>query len=298
MLVSKLSRGVRDYLLISLGLLIFVAGWCVFILPNHLVGGGLTGLSALIHYATGIEVSYVYFVLNVILLAVSFKVVGKDFGVKTIYAIIFCTIAFKLIPMCISPEFIKEIAIDNGKMLCAVFGGIMSALGVSMAINRGGNSGGTEIIALIVNKYYNISTGAVIVMLDIIIISSSLFVPSDASWGTRFADVVYGFITSAVFSIALDFFITGAKQSVQMLIFSDKYKKIADRIVVEEDHGASVFDAQGWYAKSQRRVLLVVVRKTDMNRILEVIKEEDPNAFISVGSVQGVYGMGFEQIKK
>lgn len=295
---NRILRTLSEYFQISFGLLLYVVAWIVFIFPNHLVGGGVTGISTIINYATGINVGISYFVINAFLLLLGFKILGSGFGLKTIYAILFITAAFQIVPPLIPAEFIQQIAVDNGKMLCVIVGGCMSALGTSLAIRCGGSSGGTDIIALMVSKFYNISTGTMIVLMDILIISSSLLLPSDATWGSRFADVVYGFIDAAVFSIALDFFLTGSKQSVQMLIFSDNYIKIADRLIGEENRGVSVFDAQGWYAKKDRKVLMVVVHKTDMNRLLSVIKEEDPSAFVSVGSVQGVYGMGFDTIKK
>lgn len=296
--MSSWQKTVKDYLLISIGLLLYVLAWTIFIIPNHLVGGGCTGISAIIQYATGFNISYTYFLLNAVLLVLGIRILGKGFGAKTVYAVIFCSVAFKFVPMFIPKEFIQQIAVDNGKMLCVLFGGALSGLGTSMAIRFGGSTGGTDIIALMVNKYHNISTGTLIVAMDIIIISSSLLIPSDASWGERFANVVYGFVCSGVSSISLDYFIMGSKQSVQMLIFSDKYEKIADRIIGESRHGVSVFDAEGWYTKAGHRVLLVVVRKTEMNHFLMLIKEEDPSAFVSVGNVHGVYGMGFEQIKK
>lgn len=295
---KKTITVIKDYLIMSVGLLFYTLAWTIFIVPHHLVGGGVTGISAIVQYATGFNMSYTMFIINAVLLLIALKVLGASFGARTIYAIIFISLAFKFVPALIPEEFIQQFAIENGKMLSVIFGGALSGLGCSLAITHGGSSGGTDIVALIINKFYNVSTGTVIVILDIVIIASSLFLPSEASWGSRFANVIYGYVASGVFSYSLDLFMTGRRQSVQILVFSDNYAKIAERISNEGHRGVSVFDAQGWHTKQDRKVLLVVVRKTEMNTVLSIIKAEDKRAFISVGTVSGVYGEGFEKIKK
>ena len=295
---GKTLSVIKDYLVISLGLLLYTLAWAVFIIPHHLVGGGVTGISAIVQYITGFNMSYTMFIINAVLLLIALRILGTSFGARTVYAIVFSSIAFRIVPELIPQEFIQQFALDNGKLLSVIFGGALSGLGCSLAITHGGSSGGTDIVALMINKFYNISTGTVIIILDIIIIACSLFIPSEASWGSRFANVIYGYIASGVFSYALDLFMTGQRQSVQILVFSDHYDRIAEKIALESNRGVSVFDAQGWYSKQNRKVLLVVVRKTEMNRILSMIKSEDKSAFISVGSVHGVYGEGFEKIKK
>lgn len=295
---GKTLRIVKDYLVISLGLLLYTLAWAIFIIPHHLVGGGVTGISAIVQYITGFNMSYTMFIINAVLLLIALRILGASFGARTVYAIVFSSIAFRIVPELIPQDFIRQFALENGKLLSVIFGGALSGLGCSLAITHGGSSGGTDIVALMVNKFYNISTGTVIIILDIIIIACSLFIPSEATWGSRFANVIYGYIASGVFSYALDLFMTGQRQSVQILVFSKQYEKIAERITLESDRGVSVFDAQGWYSKQNRKVLLVIVRKTEMNRILSMIKSEDKSAFISVGSVHGVYGEGFEMIKK
>lgn len=295
---GKTLSVIKDYLVISLGLLLYTLAWAVFIIPHHLVGGGVTGISAIVQYITGFNMSYTMFIINAVLLLIALRILGTSFGARTVYAIVFSSIAFRIVPELIPQEFIQQFAIENGKLLSVIFGGALSGLGCSLAITHGGSSGGTDIVALMINKFYNISTGTVIIILDIIIIACSLFIPSEATWGSRFANVIYGYIASGVFSYALDLFMTGQRQSVQILVFSDHYDRIAEKIALESNRGVSVFDAQGWYSKQNRKVLLVVVRKTEMNRILSMIKSEDKSAFISVGSVHGVYGEGFEKIKK
>ncbi|MBO4768991.1 MAG: YitT family protein [Bacteroidales bacterium] len=289
---------IKDYLIISIGVLLYALAWTVFAIPHKLVGGGVTGISAIVQYATGFNMSYTMFIINAVLLLIALRVLGVAFGARTVYAIIFSSLAFRFLPGLIPEEFIQEFSIENGKMLSAIFGGALSGLGCALAITHGGSTGGTDIIALIINKFYNISTGTIFIILDVVIIASSLLVPSDAGWGSRFANVIYGYIACGVFSYCLDLFMTGQKQSVQMMVFSENYQRIADRITREENRGVSVLDVQGWHTKQDRKMLLVVVRKNEMNQVLSLIKAEDKQAFVSVGSVQGVFGEGFEKIKR
>ncbi|MBR5055825.1 MAG: YitT family protein [Bacteroidales bacterium] len=289
---------IKDYLIISIGVLLYALAWTVFAIPHKLVGGGVTGISAIVQYATGFNMSYTMFIINAVLLLIALRVLGVAFGARTVYAIVFSSLAFRFLPGLIPEEFIQEFSIENGKMLSAIFGGALSGLGCALAITHGGSTGGTDIIALIINKFYNISTGTIFIILDVVIIASSLLVPSDAGWGSRFANVIYGYIACGVFSYCLDLFMTGQKQSVQMMVFSENYQRIADRITREENRGVSVLDVQGWHTKQDRKMLLVVVRKNEMNQVLSLIKAEDKQAFVSVGSVQGVFGEGFEKIKR
>lgn len=295
---KKIFSSIKSYAIITLGLIIYTTAWTVFIIPNGLVGGGITGISAIIQYCTGFPVSYSYFLLNAVLLLIALKVLGYGFGVKTIFAMVVTTILLKVMPALIQPEFIEEIALRNGRLVCAIIGGGLSGFGVSLTFGQGGSSGGTDIIALMINKYRAISPGKIILYIDIFIIASSLITPGDGTWASRIATVIYGYVTAGVFSVTMDIVTSGSKQSVQIFIFSKKHVQIADRISSQMHRGVTVLDGQGWYTKEQSRILMVITRKTDTNSILNLIKDEDPQAFISVGSVMGVYGKGFEQIKK
>lgn len=288
----------KSYVLITFGLLLYCLAWTVFIIPNHMVGGGVTGICSIINYCTGFDISYSFFIINAVLLAVGLKILGGGFGIKTIYALIATTVMLKVLPLVIDPEFIQEFAVVNGKLLCAIIGGVLSAFGISITFAQGGSSGGTDIVALIINKYRAISPGRVILILDIVIIACSLFVPTDGSWSSRVATVFYGYVITGVSSVSLDLFISGTKQSVQIFIFSKKYESIADRILNEMHRGVTVLSGEGWYTKSDHQMLMVIARKHEMKLILKMVREEDPTAFLSVGSVMGVYGKGFETIKK
>ena len=295
---NKFFSTLKSYGIITLGLLLYVLAWVVFIIPHQLVGGGVTGISAVIQYCTGFHVSYSFFLINGILLLIALKVLGPAFGVKTVYAMVVTTLLLRFLPMVIPDEFIQIIALDNGKLLSVIIGGTLSALGISLTFSQGGSSGGTDIIALMITKYRSISPGKILLILDIFIIGSSLIVPTEDGWGVRVANLVYGYLMAGVFSVALDLFVSGSKQSVQIFIFSKNYEKIADRITSDVHRGVTALDGKGWYTKTESTVLVVVARKPELKLLLNLIKEEDPQAFISVASVSGVYGSGFDVIKK
>lgn len=301
---------VKAYLIITFGLLLYTLGWIVFLIPNNMVGGGVTGISAILLYAFNIPVSASFFVINLVLLLIALKVLGKAFGMKTVYAIIIASIFYEVVPPLIPDVFIQEIAISNGKLLCAIFGGVCAGLGIGISFSQGGSTGGTDIVALMIVKYRNISAGRVILLLDIFIIASSLLLPPDEildangvvvgveSWGERFATILYGYILIGACSYSVDMFISGTKQSLQIFIFSKRYAELADAITSTTGRGVTLIEGQGWYTKQQSKIVMVIMRKDDMSSLYRMVREIDKDAFLSVASVSGVYGKGFDQIKQ
>lgn len=293
----------KEYGLITLGLLAYALGWTIFLLPNNLVGGGVSGFAAIIYYATGIPLGYTYLVVNVVLLLIAIKILGTGFGGKTIYAIIMTGICLNVFPGLVPSEFINEFAVSNGKLICTVLGGIIAGVGIGISISQGGSTGGTDIIALLWCKFRNGSPGRVILIIDVLIILSSIMIPSYTESGEllpfseKLAVVVYGLIQVTVSGYAVDLYLSGSKQSVQAFIFTKKYEEMADAIAFDMKRGVTVIPAKGWYSKEEREVLMVVTRKTDLNLLLRYVKTIDPDAFLSVSSVMGVYGKGFDVIK-
>lgn len=301
----SVGNTIKEYVLITLGLVMYVLAWCIFLIPNNLVGGGVSGMAAIVHYATkgAVGVGTTYFVVNTILLLIAFKILGFGFGGKTIYAIILASAMLNYLPPLIPERFIQDFAIANGKLLGTVIGGAMSGVGIGLAMSQGGSTGGTDIIALIINKYKNISPGRILLTIDVIVILSSLVCPSYDSEGSliplagRIATAAYGFILITVNSYVLDLYMAGSKQSVQVFIFSDKYEEIADAIAYDLKRGVTIISSQGWYTKTERKIVMVVTRKHDMNLLFRYVKSIDSEAFLSVSSVMGVYGKGFDTIK-
>ena len=312
----------KEWSLVTLGILIYVTGWALFLVPNNLVGGGVSGISSIIQYATGglIQMGYSYFVLNAVLIVAAVVIIGMGFGAKTIYAIILASLGLRFLPDLIPSEIVYSLALQNGKLMSTLCGGVMAGIGIGMSISNGGSTGGTDIIAIIYTKYRNVSPGKVILYLDFVIILSSLFVPSyvpdiDPETGLQLVGpdgqplshlipfvekvttAVYGLILVTVNGNVIDMYMSGSRQSVQLFILSKHFAEIADSITRDLHRGVTVLDGKGWYTQEPTEVLMVITRKTDLNLLLRYIKAKDPDAFLSVSSVNGVYGRGFESIK-
>lgn len=302
-LKTSLVTVIKEYGLVSIGVVAYALGWSIFLLPNNLIGGGVSGFASILYYATGIPMGITYLVLNVILLVVGTRILGTGFGGKTIYAIITTSIMLALLPEIMPADFVHEFAVSNGKLICTIIGGIIAGFGIGLSISQGGSTGGTDIIALLWCKFNPASPGKVILIVDIVIILSSLLFPSYTDAGEtlgfseKLAVVVYGLIQVTVSGYAVDLYLSGSKQSVQVFIFSKKADEIADAIAFGMKRGVTVINAKGWYTKEDKTVLMVVTRKTDLNVLLRYVKSIDADAFLSVSSVMGVYGQGFDTIK-
>ena len=300
---KNVLRTIKEYILITLGIIIYTCGWTIFLTPNNMFGGGVSGISAIVQFATGIKMGYTYFVINALLLLISLFIIGPSFGVKTVYAIFLASFCLNFEQGIIPSQFIQDFAFSNGKLLCSIIGGGMAGLGIGMSISQGGSTGGTDIIALIVTKFYSISPGKVILLIDVFIIASSLLVPSFGQDGQplpfveKFITAVYGMIIVTVCGNVADIYLAGSKQSVQLFIMSHHHEAIADMISRDFHRGVTVLDGKGWYTKQSASVLMVITRKTDVNLLLRSIKRIDPDAFLSISSVAGVYGRGFDTIK-
>ena len=283
--MTKLRKTLQDYIIITFGLLLFAVSWTLFLLPAQITGGGVAGIGAVIFFSTGIPMGLTYFIVNIFLVILAIKILGANFGVKTIFSILVLTVALTALQKIITEPIIDDL------FLSAVLGGMIGGIGLGVVFSRGGSTGGTDIIALIVNKYRNISPGRVILYCDVIIIASSFLVFKAAD------KMVYGYVSLWVVSYSVDAFLNGANASAQILIFSEKFAEIADSINKEAGRGVTVIDGVGWYTKENVKVVITLVRKRETSMIFRRIKEIDPNAFISMGSVMGVYGQGFEKMK-
>jgi Uncharacterized conserved protein len=281
----KIKSVIKDYTIMLAGLILYVLSWTLFLIPAQITGGGISGLAAVIFYSTKIPMGLTYFAINVVLISFALKILGPNFGVKTVFNMVALTLLFA-IPQKYFPGALIE---DN--FLSAVLGGMMGGIGIGLVFSRGGSTGGTDIIAMIINKYRNISPGRIILYCDVFIISSSYFLVHSIE------KMVYGFVSMAVVSYALDAFLSGSNASAQIFIFSPKYDEIADFINTESVRGVTVIDGTGWYTQQDVKILMTIVRKKEASIIFRKVKEIDPEAFISMGSVMGVYGKGFDKLK-
>ena len=276
-----------DYFLMTIGSVIFCMAWTSFLIPNGLASGGLTGLCTIIQYGTGIPVGWTYPVLNAILLVMGFLSLGKAFGFKTIYVIALTSLLFEILPK--FPNL--QVFIDE-KFFVALVGVALESVGIGLVLLRGGSTGGTDIIAMMINKYWPVSPGRVYLFTDIFIISCLLFIPDKG-----IVDMIYAAVVMIGFSFGVDFVLLGNKSSVQILVFSSKYEQIADHMINDVRRGVTALQSVGWYSQKESKVLLIIARKHQMNEVVNAIKEIDKAAFISVSTAMSVFGEGFEEVK-
>lgn len=281
----NLVEQIKSYLLIIIGLLIGALGWTGFLIPAEIVGGGVSGIATVIYFATGFKVGYSVLIINSLLLILALRILGFGFGIKTLYAVFILSFFLWAFQSIITEPLVSD------RFMCAIIGGIMSGASAGIILSQGGSTGGTDIIAMMINKYRNYSPGQLLLALDLIIISSSYFLSNSIE------QVVYGFVMMGVSAYCVDLVIEGSKQSVQIFIFTKKYDEIREKLMLQLDQGMTELQARGGYSQDNVKVLLVLAKKKESQLILKTIKMLDPDAFISMGSVMGVYGQGFDKIK-
>ncbi len=292
---NKILSVTGDYLVMTLGVLLVTVAWESFMIPNGMSAGGLMGLCAVIEYATGgtIIASYSFTVINALLILLAIAAFGIGFGFRTLYCIAMQALALKLFA---GFDFLQAVPGNfffvPEKVMIPVIAGVLEAVGIGLTIRKGGSTGGTDIIALIVNKYWPVSLGKMFLVTDFVIITSILFLP-----GRAFGDMVYGYIMMAVYALVIDYVVVGDRGAVQLLVFSSKYKEIADYIMVKMERGVTVLKAIGWYTKQDKDVLLLLMRRNEVPEVSRIIKELDSKAFLTVNPVGSVYGEGFDEIK-
>lgn len=290
----RLLKTAGDYLILTVAAFLFAMAWECFMIPNDMSAGGMMGLCTVIQYATGglIQASYSYIVINALLILIAVMAMGIGFGFRTIYAIVVSTIAMKLLSgweflHCVPGSFfyVRE------TLLVPVLGGFFEALGIGLTMRYGGSTGGTDIIALMINKYWPINLSKIFLLSDFAIVILILFLPDKS-----FADMIYGFVEIIAFTLMIDM-VVGGRQSYQLMVFSERNAQIADYICKELDRGVTVIEGMGWFTKSKRDILLIILDKKQFLPLSRKIKEMDENAFLSVAPTQSVYGEGFAEIK-
>ena len=305
-------KAIREYVMIAIGLLINTLAWNLFLIPHEVAGGGATGIAAIVMYATkgllpvevqaffamlgmesvggGIPITVTFFFINAILLIVSIKVLGFQFSIRSIFGVLCLTVWLWIPFRDLYQQFTGEPFPLFEPFMSSILAGVILGIGMGLAFTNNGSSGGTDIIAKIINKYRTITLGRALLFTDVMIICSSGFLP-----GAGIERVIYGLITMTVTCITLDMYINGIRQSVQFFIFSSKYAEIADAIMQQAHRGVTVINGQGWYSKENVKVITVVARRNESTQIFRLIKDIDNNAFISQSAAIGVYGKGFNE---
>ena len=272
----KFLSVIDDYIVITIGVALYTFAWADMLIPNGIASGGLTGACTILNFATGIPVYLSYIVVNTLLILGGTLVLGKGFGFKTLYAIGLSSLGLDIFA---GMEFL-HVFFDN-KLLLVVVAAIIESIGITCILARGGSTGGTDIVALIINKFWPISLGKVFLALDLFIIASVLLIP-----GKTVEDMVYGYVAMVIFSVFVDWVLLGRNSTWQIMVFSNKYKEIADTVIHDLNRGVTALDAQGWYSGESKKVLLILVRKPELHTITKVVKELDPTAFVTVSSAR------------
>ena len=290
---AEVTRELKDYIFITLGLISYALGWAAFLIPYQITTGGTTGIGAIIYYATGFPIQWSYFIINAVLMTFAIKILGPKFSIKTTFAIFGLTFFLWFFQLLVNgsdgvpPQLLGE---GQDFMACLI-GAAMCGAGLGIVFNCNGSTGGTDIIAAIINKYKPITLGRSILYCDLLIISSSYMLFHDLE------KILFGFVVLAVSTYSCDLLINGIRQSIQLLIFSEKYEEIADHINRDINRGVTILDGMGWYSKQPKKVIVVLAKRTESTSIFRLVKQIDSHAFISQSNVIGVYGEGFDKIK-
>jgi uncharacterized membrane-anchored protein YitT (DUF2179 family) len=303
---------IREYIIIAVGLLINTLAWNLFLFPHEVAGGGATGIAAIVMYATkgllpnevqaffsmlgmesvggGVPITVTFFAINAVLLIASIKILGFQFSIRSIFGVLCLTIWLWIPFRDLYEQYTGTPFPIFEPFMSSILAGLTLGIGMGLAFTHNGSSGGTDIIAKIINKYRTITLGRALLFTDVAIICSSGFLP-----GAGIDRIIYGLIVLVVTSITLDMYINGVRQSVQFFIFSKKYAEIANTITKNAHRGVTVLNGQGWYSKEPTKVITVIARRNESTQIFKLIKEIDPDAFISQSAAIGVYGKGFEE---
>ena len=287
----------KNNLLMLAGILIYVISYVYFLLPYQLISGGMNGIATLIYYTLGFHPSITYLVMNVFLIIIGAKIMGWNYCVKTVLAIGIISFLINLFQQGITTvdaqgnEQLMHIVGDQKFMAC-VIGALMEGLGLALVFLSGGSTGGIDIIASSINKYWNISMGRLMFCIDLAIIGSSYFIFHNLE------TMVVGYLTMLMSMFFLDYITNGLRQSVQFIIVSDKYEEIATQVNQKMERGVTVLYGEGFYSKEKRQVLLILAKKFESRALFALIRQIDPRAFVSMGNVEGVFGEGFDKIKR
>ena len=285
----------KEYVMITLGLIIYAFGWVFFLLPFKLVSGGTAGIGAVIQYATGFPMQYTYFIINVFLLLVAVKELGIRFCLKTIYAVFALTFCLELVQDLLYSYGLDALTVlgSEATFEASIIGACFCGMGIGICFVNGGSTGGTDIIAAIINKYRDVSLGRVIMYIDVAVVLSSGFI-----FGTsEISKVFYGLITLLISATMLDYVVNSNRRLVQFLIFSKKYSEISEYITKEMHRGVTLLNGVGYYTKEDTKVIVTMMRATEAVEVFRIVHEIDPCAFITQSRVSGVYGAGFDKIK-
>ena len=285
---SKPAILIKEYLLITLFSIPYAIVVNHILVPHAIVGGGLTGFCEIIYFASHrvIPIWASSATINLLLLIAAYLVVSKQYVLRTLYGVFWLTIWLKVIP-------VLEVPVITDPFMAVVLGGIFNGTALGLVFLNNGSTGGTDIVAMIVNKYQHLPMGRVLLICDIVAISCGYFLPEVRS----LEKVLFGLCYTFISSTAVDWIMNRMRQSVQFFIFSKHYKQIADALIHELHRGVTYLSAEGGYSGEEYKVITTIARQHDSAKIFRIVRDIDPNAFVSQSQVRGVFGQGFDRLK-
>ncbi len=298
----------KDVLIVVSGLVLYIIAFSLFIYPQRITTGGLTGLCNIITIVTGMPIDIPYNIINISLLVIAFLVLDKNFLLKTLISVSLLAVMMPIATRWAVPDpsvadAWKLVVLADQPVVALIIGSLLIGLGLGLVFSVNGCTGGTDVIVAIISKYKNMSFGRIFMMVDGSIVIFSFFANAYLAENTlpidkAFELLIYSIIQVMMVSMALDWYIRSNKQSVQFMIFSSKYKEINEAIINKLNRGCTIIEAKGGYTGEERKILMVVSRRRNTSMISKVVQEIDPNAFMSQAEVRGVYGQGFDSIQK
>lgn len=295
----ELGRNLRDWAAIALGIAIYAIGFTVFILPHHIVIGGMAGFSTLIFYASGgfLPVAVVMYGTNILLLICGYRYLGRSFVIRTVFG----TTLLSMLIGAMENYFISHPPIVTSAPMSVMLGAVMLGLGIGIYYSHHGTTGGTDIVAAIMEKVSDISMGRVMMIIDVTIVAMSFFLPFDGDMEQRVQarsqTIIFGLLSIVIYSVLADKYIAQGKQTIQFIILSEKWNEIAYRITHETGRGATIWDAQGYWTGNDKKLMLVWCREGNTFMIYRIVHEVDPTAYVTTSTVRSVYGNGFDRLR-
>lgn len=267
-------------MLITLGAILYAVGLEIFLVPNKVIDGGITGVSIILSYITGWKLGIFLFLLNLPFFFIGYKQIGKTFAVSTLYGIIALSVATTLLHSV--PAFTQDI------LLATVFGGVTLGIGVGLVIRYGGSLDGTEILAILFNKKLPFSVGEIVMFFNLFILGSAGFV---FTWDRA----MYSLIAYFVAYKTMDITITGLDESKSVWIISDVADQMGDAILNRLGRGVTYLKGEGAFSGDNKRVIFCVINRLEEAKLKEIVAEYDTNAFLAVADITEVRGGRFKK---
>lgn len=288
---EEIIHVVKDYAKITVGLIIYLFSYFCFIYSHKITSGGLAGISSVISWGFDVPFSLPYNVINIALLCISLKVIGWKFSLKTVYSVLFMGLGSTLVETVLLPRIGDSLPLSNQPAMAMVLGSILIGMSLGVVFSVDGSTGGTDIVATIINKYKQVSIGRALIYIDICTLTASWFIFKDSD------KLVFSVVQMLVTNLSVDYYLNGVRQCMQFFIITRKPEEMAQQLMREVGHGVTYLDGAGAYSGAQMKVLMMITRKTESVAVFRTVKTVDPNAFISQALVKGVYGQGFDNIK-